>query len=143
LVATRNANTTSATVSGYHRKVIISKLLHKRGGPSAPLIGTTSTLSAGTKVSNVASGNWSDANSWLPVGVPTNTDNVTIQDGHTITIDNTSAVCNNLTVGQGTSGVLRFIGGSTSATLTTDGDVTVEPVALSMLIREPLQEPEH
>jgi hypothetical protein len=42
--------------------------------------------------------------------VPISTDNVTIANGHTVTIDIPTAVCNNLTVGQGTSGILRYSG---------------------------------
>ncbi|HBO74690.1 MAG TPA: hypothetical protein DD653_08400 [Marinilabiliales bacterium] len=126
LVATTNANTTNATINGLPSKNYYVKIVAvNEGGPSSALIGSTSTLAAGTKVSNTGSGNWSDPNTWLPIGVPANTDDVTILDGDVITIDNTSAVCNNLIVGQGSSGVLQFIGGTANAALTTDGDVTV------------------
>ncbi|MGZ4158679.1 MAG: hypothetical protein ACXVED_16500, partial [Bacteroidia bacterium] len=40
---------------------------------------------------------WNVATSWIPNGIPTGTDNVTIAAGHTITL-NTAGVCNNLTI---------------------------------------------
>ncbi|MFA6400803.1 MAG: fibronectin type III domain-containing protein [Salinivirgaceae bacterium] len=126
LVSTDNAGVTSSIVSGLPSKSYTFKIVAiNEGGVSSALIGSTATVAAGEKVSNVVSGNWNTAATWLPSGVPAATDNVTILDGHTITIDATSAVCNNLTVGQGSTGTLNFIGGTTSATLTTDGDVTV------------------
>jgi len=126
LVATNNAGITSATIGGLPSKSYRFKVVAvNEGGVSSALIGDTSTLAAGSKVSNVASGAWNDPNSWSPVGVPASTDNVTILNTHTITVGVTSAVCNNLTVGEGTSGILHFIGGTTSATLTADGDITV------------------
>ncbi|MBI9065964.1 MAG: fibronectin type III domain-containing protein [Salinivirgaceae bacterium] len=126
IVAIENANSISSTVTGLPSKSYWFKVAAvNEGGISAAVSGPASTTAAGEKVSNTASGTWSDVNSWSPVGVPTNTDNVTIQNGHTITIGVTNAVCNNITVGQGTSGILQFAGGITSGTLTCDGDVTV------------------
>src|SRR5206468_7586625 len=55
--------------------------------------------------------------------VPSIGDQVTIADGHTVTVD-TGANCYGLTVGQGASGVLRFE--ATSArTLTVGSDVLI------------------
>src|SRR5213075_1198643 len=56
--------------------------------------------------------------------VPTAADNVTIANGHTVTIDVTPAACLSLTVGQGTSGVLVY-STTTARTLTVGGDVTI------------------
>lgn len=53
--------------------------------------------SATDYVSNVTAGNWNNASSWTPSGVPSTGDNVTILNGHTITLTN-NASCNNLTL---------------------------------------------
>ncbi len=89
--------------------------------PSAMLTGNFATLAPGNFVS-VTSGNWSNASTWSTGSVPTWLDNVTIAEGHTVTIDG-SCICYGLTVGQGISGVLRF--GTTTASLTTFRGVTV------------------
>src|ERR1700733_3550403 len=60
-------------------------------------------------VSNTATGTWSTATSWLPVGVPTAVDNVTIQAGQIITMDANPGACNNLTI----SGTLTWTTGRT------------------------------
>jgi len=92
---------------------------------SGDLTGSQATNAAGTIVSTGTGGNWSSTGTWVGGVVPTATDNVTIADGATVTIDNTSAVCYNLTVGQGTSGILTWIGGTTAATLTVNANLTV------------------
>ncbi|HET6256310.1 MAG TPA: T9SS type A sorting domain-containing protein [Puia sp.] len=48
--------------------------------------------------SNTASGSWSTATSWLPVGIPTAADDVTILAGQTITMNANPGACNNLTI---------------------------------------------
>jgi Secretion system C-terminal sorting domain len=60
-------------------------------------------------VSNTAAGTWSTATSWLPIGVPTAVDNVTIQAGQIITMDANPGACNNLTI----SGTLTWTTGRT------------------------------
>jgi hypothetical protein len=77
---------------------------------------TTAIVSAG-------SGNWGDAATWSSGTVPVATDTVTIANGHTVTI-NVAAVCQMLTVGQGTSGILQFEQ-TTARTLTVGGNITV------------------
>lgn len=68
-------------------------------------------LTGQNKVSNKSS-NWSDATAWTPSGIPTSTNNVTISDGNTITLD-ISATCNSLTIGTGgASATIRFSGNS-------------------------------
>lgn len=81
-------------------------------------IPVTTTASA-TYVSNVANGNWSTAGSWLPAAVPGDGDVVTIQAGHTITVNGTNA-CTNLTV----DGTLNF-DATTNRSLTVSGDMEV------------------
>lgn len=92
------------------------------GKLSDALTGTQATASAGNKVS-ASTGNWNTAGTWTPAGVPTAGDNVTIANGHTVTV-NTNAICNTLTVGQGVSGILS-IGDNTIRSMTVNGDFTV------------------
>ena len=93
------------------------------GFVSPVLSGSQTTNAAGNKVS-VATGNWNTAGTWTPSGVPTAADNVTIANGHTVTI-NANAVCNNLMVGQGTSGILQIGNNNTARTVTINNDITV------------------
>ena len=125
-VAQTAVNATSQNVTGllpgttYYWKV----LAVTEGALSTALTGTQATLPAGNKVSNVAAGNWNNAASWLPVGVPTATDNVTILNGHTITI-NSDVNCNRLTVGQGISGTLTLGNNNTTRTLNIGENIIV------------------
>ncbi len=74
-------------------------------------------------ITSIATGNWSATSTWSTGVVPIVTDNVTIADGHTVTID-VASTCNNLTVGGGTSGILQYEA-TTARTLTVAGNVTV------------------
>ena len=72
--------------------------------------------------SNVVTGNWTAAGSWLltsgsdPDGIPDGNDDVTIQTGHTITINTaTTQACNNLTIDRGT---LAYSAGTRRLTVT-------------------------
>lgn len=125
-IALNASNSTSYVASGllpnttYYWKIIAVT----EGKLSTSATGNQATAAAGTKTSNVSSGNWNSNGSWTPSGVPTSTDNVIIKDGHTITI-NANAQCNNLTVGQGSSGTLRIGNSSTSRNLTINGDLLI------------------
>ncbi len=125
-VSQNAANSTSYAATGlspnttYYWKVFALT----EGRLSNAASGNQSTSAAGTKTSNVTTGNWSTNGSWTPSGVPTATDNVIIKNGHTITI-NGNAQCNNLTVGQGSSGTLRLGNNGTSRILTVNGNVTI------------------
>ncbi len=88
--------------------------------PPAPLAPPKTPLA--TCISN-GSGNWNNPATWSCGFVPTAADDVIIANGHTITID-TAAVALNLTVGQGTSGVLQY-DPATAQSLTVGGNVTV------------------
>jgi hypothetical protein len=94
------------------------------GALSTALAGSQATAAAGNIVSTGAGGLWSSPATWVGGVVPTSTDNVTIADGATVTIDVTTATCLNLTVGQGTSGILQYIA-TPASTLTVNGDATV------------------
>ena len=94
------------------------------GALSTALTGSQMTAAAGNIQSTAAGGNWSSTATWVGGVVPTTTDNVTIVDGSTVTIDVTTATCLNLTVGQGTSGILQYIT-TPASTLTVINDVTV------------------
>jgi len=86
--------------------------------------GSNATSPAGNIVSTSTGGNWSSTATWVGGIVPTATDNVTIADGATVTIDVTNATCLNLVVGQGASGNLEYISTPASA-LTVNADLTV------------------
>lgn len=135
LLLITNANvTTSGPISGLPSKTYYWRVYAvNEGFISSPLEGARATLPA-MEVYSVVSGDWNSGSSWNTGTVPTNTDNVTISDGNTIRINTTNAVCNNLIVGGGSSGILRFIGGTTSATLTVDGDITVNQNATFTII---------
>jgi hypothetical protein len=85
---------------------------------SSVLTGTQATNAAGNKVS-VVSGNWSNAGTWSPAGVPSAGDNVTISGANIVSI-NVGAQCNNLTI----SGTLRYNGNSPRV-LTANNDITI------------------
>ncbi len=93
------------------------------GALSTVLSGSQMTGAPGMINSTAAGGNWSAPATWVGGVVPTGTDNVTIVDGATVTID-TAAVALNVTVGQGASGVLEFES-VTARTLTVGVSVTI------------------
>ena len=90
------------------------------GGSSTALTGSQSTSAAGN-VTSVASGNWTDGATWSGGLAPTANDNVTIANGHTVTIN--SSNCYSLTVQSG--GVLQFQS-DTARTLTVTSNVTID-----------------
>ena len=119
------ANATSSAITGLLPSTIYYWKVYAvtEGCLSAALTGTQSTLAGGNKIS-IVTGLWNTATTWSPTGVPTSADNVTIANGHTVTID-ANAVCNNLTVGQGATGVLSIGNNNTARTISVNGNVTV------------------
>lgn len=119
-------NATSANVTGLLPGTLYFWKIYAvtEGCLSSAVTGSQGTLPATNKVSNIASGNWNNPGSWLPVGVPTAADNVTILNGHTITV-NSDALANDLTVGQGTSGVLRIGNNGTVRTINVNNNIFV------------------
>ena len=94
------------------------------GALSTVLAGTQATGSAATITSTGAGGLGGAPGTWVGGIVPDSPDSVIIADGATVTID-TTAVCFNLTVGQGASGILQYQDTATARSLTTGGSVTV------------------
>lgn len=124
-VVQRPANSTNYVSTG----LLPSTLYYWRlyavtdGALSSFLTNSQSTTGGVNKISS-GTGNWNTAGSWIPSGVPTLADNVTIANGHTITI-NSDIICNALTVGQGTSGILRIGNNSTTRTLQINSTITI------------------
>jgi hypothetical protein len=98
LIHTTGPNVTSYTSTGlipattYHWKI----MSFTEGGISPVLSGIQATAPAGQVIS-AAGGNWSDPLTWNPAAVPLATDNVTIAEGHNVTLD-AAGVFNILTV---------------------------------------------
>lgn len=119
------ANATNTVVTGllpsttYYWKICAVT----EGCLSAAITGSATTFAAGNKIS-ITTGMWGTATTWSPTGVPTAGDNVTIANGHLVTI-NTNAVCNNLTVGQGLSGILAIGNNNFPRTIVMTGSLTV------------------
>lgn len=90
---------------------------------SAALTGTQATNSAGNKIS-ISSGMWNTATTWSPTGVPTTADNVTVTAAHSVTV-NADAVCNNLTVGQGSNAVLMIGNNNTARNIILNGSLVI------------------
>jgi uncharacterized repeat protein (TIGR02543 family) len=91
--------------------------------PPAGLDALTPPHRVALAITSIASGNWNATTTWSTGTVPTSADDVTIANGHTITI-NAAAACASLTVGGGTSGTLTYEA-ATARTLTVGGNVTV------------------
>ena len=77
------------------------------------LFSTLLSVNLFSQITSKKSGNWNSTSTWNGGSVPTSIDQVTISDGHTVTI-NANASCRNLTVGTG---------GLSTATLNFDGSV--------------------
>ncbi len=126
LAGTVGANATTSAQAGllpgvtYHWSVYS---FSEGAAPAGPAAGTQATAAAGEISCAGAGGNWSSTATWSGGALPTATDNVTIGDGCTVTIDATATV-NRLTVGQGASGVLQFEP-TTARTLTVATGVTI------------------
>lgn len=119
------ANATSAVITNLYSGSTYQWRVHAvtEGCLSAAVTGTQATL-PGTTFTSVQSGNWLTGSTWNTGTVPTASDNVIINNAHTVTI-NQNATCHNLTVGQGTSGILRIGSNNTSRTFTVTGNITV------------------
>jgi len=81
---------------------------------------------ASAQIQSAATGNWSDAATWVGGVVPKATDNVSIETGHKITLNTTTAECKNLTI----IGSLEFQLDGTVSGLTVNGDVLVKALGV-------------
>lgn len=118
------ANAVSYAASGLYGTTYWWKVYAvTEGCLSSPISGSQATLPAGTFIS-ITTGNWGTGSTWNAGTVPTNGDNVTIANGHVVTIDG-SYGCTNLTVGQGTSGTLLIGNSAVARTFTVLGTITV------------------
>ncbi|MCU0433105.1 MAG: T9SS type A sorting domain-containing protein [Bacteroidia bacterium] len=119
------ANATTATITSLYAATTYYWRVYAvtEGALSTPLTGTQATT-GGTTFISVQSGNWNTGSTWNIGTVPGPADNVIIANTHTVTI-NTNAACNNLQVGQGASGVLRFGNNNTSRTLDVGGTINI------------------
>ncbi|HPS61994.1 MAG TPA: BNR-repeat neuraminidase N-terminal domain-containing protein, partial [Bacteroidales bacterium] len=95
---------------------------HTEGNAPLGYLSGSQATTAPTTIVSAASGNWSSGTTWAGGVVPGNLDNVLIADGHTVIID-ANDTCNALTVGQGSSGILRY--GTTARTLSVIQGVTI------------------
>src|SRR5262249_2857629 len=75
-------------------------------------------------ITSIASSNWRSTSTWSTNQLPTSADNVTIANGHTVTLNTASPTCASLTIGQKISGVLQYLA-STASTLTVGRSVTI------------------
>ncbi|MCW3082637.1 MAG: hypothetical protein JWP12_3 [Bacteroidetes bacterium] len=93
------------------------------GALSTALSGSQTTTAAGTVIS-ITTGNWNTTSTWNCGCIPSASDNVTIANTHTVTV-NSNAICNTLTIGQGASGILRIGNNATSRSVTANSNIIV------------------
>ncbi|NUN71354.1 MAG: hypothetical protein HUU02_16775, partial [Bacteroidetes bacterium] len=81
-------------------------------------------VSAPGQITSSRSGAWSADSTWTGGKAPVAGDNVTIQSGHTVTLNTAAAECNDLLI-TGTNSKLRFAIDGTVTALTVNGSVTI------------------
>jgi hypothetical protein len=94
------------------------------GALSAAATNSLTTPAAGNITSTAAGGPWSSAATWVGGVVPTSSDNVTIADGATVSID-TAAVAFTVTVGAGGAASVLEFEATTARTLNVGNNVTI------------------
>jgi len=94
------------------------------GAFSTALSGSQMTTAPGNVASTAAGGPWSSTATWAGGIVPSSTDNVTIVNGATVTVD-TAAVALSLTVGTGGAATLLQFDSAVARTLTVGTSVTI------------------
>lgn len=89
------------------------------------------------------SGNWNNANIWIPTGVPQPTDEIIIPQGKTITIDSTIALCKSINIEQngkvvitqyGTLSIFTTAGLNISGILENNGAITIALANTQLII---------
>ncbi len=96
-------------------------------GAAIDSISLTSALPSNI-TSNAVTGNWSDPNTWVGGVVPDYGANVSIADGAMVTID-MSPTIGNLTVGEGTTGILQYTS-TVAQALVVAGNIVINPGAI-------------
>lgn len=117
---------TITTVSGVRWAALVASLL---------LVFTAlPSLAINTKTAT-ASGNWSTPSIWTPAGVPTDTDNIVINSGVTVTVDG-DYICRDLDMGHNSTAAttLKIITAGNSLTVTGDLDLNVYNRSTTYLI---------
>ncbi len=94
------------------------------GALSSPITSSVTTNPVGNVSSTAAGGNWSLNSTWAGGVVPTASDNVTIANGATVTID-TAAQAYSLTVGTGGSPAVLQFESANARSLNIGTDVTI------------------
>ncbi|HYV07892.1 MAG TPA: C25 family cysteine peptidase, partial [Blastocatellia bacterium] len=94
------------------------------GALSTALAGSQATGAGGAISSTAAGGLWSQTTTWVGGNVPSNTDNVTIANGATVTVD-TAAVALSLTVGAGGAAAILQFDSAVARTLTVGTSVSI------------------
>ena len=119
------ANSTSRIITGLQPSTLytLKVVAVTDGGVSSELIGTRTT-NAPSNITSIATGNWNATGTWSCSCIPSSGDNVTIANGHTVTL-NTNGSANSLTVGGGTSGQLVIGNDATVRNLTLNGTLTI------------------
>lgn len=114
-----------ASFAGTTQRILVGWQNTTGGGVNPPVAFDNISITAqpGSTFQPIAAGgNWSDAATWVGGQVPSPGDNVVVPDGVTLNVDVSSSI-NNLTIGQGTSGVLSFTTSFTA--LSISGNLTV------------------
>ena len=118
-----NTSTTSVTGLTPNTTYYFKLYAVTEGSLSSALLGTETTAPAGT-ITSVQTGRWDRTSTWDCACIPTAGDNVIVQDGHRVTMRSSGLNCNDLTIGQGTSGQLRY-NRSTGRDLTVNGNIII------------------
>jgi hypothetical protein len=109
--------------------------------PFAGLINSWSICAPNTDLASVtaASGNWNTPATWLANSVPTASENVIIQEGHTVALNTTlptSASCNNLTINTGgalnATGNTLTVGSLNNSLLDANGSLLISGATLNV-----------
>ncbi len=106
--------------TAYYWKVVPINAI---GATTGCAVNTFNTYTVSNPTSTAVGGLWSSPATWVGGVVPIAGDNVTIADGAIVTVDQIVSGINNLTIGQGTSGILQW--NATANAMTLFGNLTV------------------
>ena len=120
------ANATSQVVTGLSSSTnyFFKVYAVSEGALSSALAGSQGTLAHNQVVSTAAGGNWSAPSTWIGGIIPGSSDDVTISNGATVTID-TAALAFSVTIGTGGAAAVLQWDSTTARTLTVGSSVTI------------------